>query len=191
MDRYEIIRDEERLLLTTPVERRMVAAGCPLFLLACASLMVLGVLCVMYDSGRHGSTTDLGSLFNPRINQFGFLWLAALIFIAAGVPIYAFVVRRWSVAFCFDMNKGALLHFGRPVTWLSRIEFVRLTRTQDADRHFDFGLFVVYGDGHELKIDESDDEGEMRWLAREIAEFTGVRVAAAWDTVHNEARPRS
>ncbi len=178
MGRYDIIRDDERLTLTTPVERRMVAAGCPLFLFASASLLVLGTLSVIYESRRPTvkSTTELSALFNPHINQFGFLWLMAVLFIAAMVPIYAYLIRRWSTAYCFDMSKGALLRFGKPLTWLSRIEFIRVTRTRDADEHAEYAVVIVHDDGHELKIDESDDEREMRWLAREVAEFTGVRI---------------
>jgi hypothetical protein len=178
MSRYDIIRDDEKLMLSTPVERRMIAAGCPLFLFASASLLVLGTLSVIYQSRRQPGrqASDLSALFDPHVNQFGFLWLMAVVFIAAMVPIYAYFVRRWSTAYCFDMSKGALLRFGKPVTWLSRIEFIRVTRTRDADEHADFAVVIVHDDGHELKIDESDDEGEMRWLAREVAEFTGVRI---------------
>ncbi len=177
MNRYDMVREEERLTLTLPIERRLMNAGCPLFLLAAISVLALGFLSIAVEA--HSVSDHAGDpsrLFNPHQNQFGFLWLVACLMVTVFTPLYVYLVRRYSTAFSFDLSKGALLRYGKPVTWLSRIEYLRIRRSRDPDDFCTFSLVLVHNDGHELLVDESDEENEIRWLAREIAEFTGVRV---------------
>src|SRR5438552_7506429 len=156
MSSYEVIRDDERLTLATPTERRMLLVGCPLFLFAVACLMVLGALTILYESHHVDSRNagEVSHLFNPHANQFGFLWLVACLFIAITLPLYAWVVKRLSNVFCFDLAKGALLKFGRPVTWLARVEYLLIRRARDVDHNSTYKLLLVYGDGREALIDE-------------------------------------
>lgn len=186
MSNYEIIRDEERLTLATPTERRMLMVGCPLFLFAVACLMVMGALTILYES-HHVDTRSAGDpshLFNPHANQFGFLWLVACLFIAITLPLYAWVVKRFSNVISFDLAKGALLRYGKPITWLGRMEHVLIRRVRDVDHFVTYKLLVVYGDGREFLVDQSPEEWEIRLLAEEIAGFVGVDVHGVKTLVH-------
>src|SRR5438067_32247 len=135
MSSYEIIRDEERLTLATPTERRMLLVGCPVFLFSIASLFVLGAITILYES--HGIDSRLAGdpshLFNPHGNQFGFLWLVACLFVAIMLPLYAWIIKRVSNIFSFDLAKGALIKHGKPLIWLSRIEYLLIRRVRDVD----------------------------------------------------------
>src|SRR2546423_13796731 len=178
MCRYDVLKEEDRLTLALPIERRLMMAGCPLFLFASACLLVLGFLTIATEahSLRDHHAGDVDRLFNPHVNQFGFLWLVACLLIAGFVPIYAYLVRKYSMAYCFDLSKGAVLKYGRPVTWLSRIEYLKIRRTRDPDDFSTYTLLLVHNDGYELVIDDSNEEPQIRLLAEEIAEFTGVHV---------------
>jgi hypothetical protein len=186
MSSYEVIRDEERLTLATPTERRMLLVGCPLFLFAAACLLVLGAVTIVYESHHIDSRSagDPSHLFNPHANQFGFLWLVACLFAAITLPLYAWAVKRMSNIFCFDLAKGALLKHGKPVIWLSRVEYLQIRRVRDVDHVSTYKLLLVYGDGREILIDEYSEEWELRLLAEEIAGFIGVDVHAVKTLVH-------
>jgi hypothetical protein len=186
MSTYEIIRDDERLTLATPVERRMLLVGCPLFLFAVACLLVLGAVTLVYESHHVDSRSagDPSHLFNPHANQFGFLWLIACLFIAITLPLYAWVIKRASNIFTFDLAKGALLRHGKPLIWLGRIEYLQIKRVRDVDHVSTYKLQLVYGDGRAILLDECQEEWEMRLLAEEIAGFIGVDVHGVKTLVH-------
>ena len=105
-------------------------------------------------------------------------------FIAFTLPIYAWVVKRLSNVFCFDLAKGALLKFGKPVTWLARVEYMLIRRARDVDHNATYKLLLIYGDGREALIDESAEEWEVRLLAEEIGGFIGVDVHGVKALVH-------
>lgn len=180
MRQFEIDAEPDRLTLTLPVERRLVAAGCPLFLLSSACLLALGGLSVLQESDSRDPGVGAASrFFNPHANEFGFLWALACLFLVVFVPFYVWMVRRTSTVFTFDRARGEFFRYGRTVTRLSRIEQVRVRRLRDPDGYADFEVAVVYGDGRQEFIDDTPDEAEATVLAQKIADFVGVEVVSA------------
>src|SRR5438105_11943716 len=104
MNRYDMLREEERLTLTLPIERRLMHAGCPLFLLAAVSIVGLCMLTIAVEahSLNDGHAGDPARLFNPHENQFGFLWLIACLLVTVFLPVYVYRVRRSSVVLSSD-----------------------------------------------------------------------------------------
>ncbi len=175
MSRFDVFKDDERLTLTQPTNDRLLAAGCPLFLLALVCVTALGLLGLVQD--LHGShARGDGAFFHPRGNHLGFLWLVALLLMLFLVPFYLIKADRSRLVFSFHRAAGLFLRNGEIVTPLRRIEYVRVHPVRDPDDAYCYQLAVVYADGHEITLHSSYDEREVRDLAGEIGNFIGVAV---------------
>jgi hypothetical protein len=119
---------------------------------------------------------DASRFLDPTFNHFGFLWLIGALAAGGLVPLYAVRVYRAATAYRFSRVTGLFTKNGRRITTLSRIEYVQVRPILDADDRASYRLSLLYGDGNEEFIDESYDEREIRWLAREIAGFVDVEV---------------
>lgn len=185
MSQFEIVREAERLTLTVPMERRLLMLGCPLFLLAFASVLLLGILCVLQDAHTAHSPTSVEplSLFSPHVNHFGFLWLLSSVLISILVPLYVFWIGRDSQVFTFDRAEDRFMRHGKMIAPLRKIEHVQMRRSCDGGSRTKHALYLSYLDGHEMFIEESHDEGGMERLAQALADFVGVPVVGSRNAV--------
>lgn len=184
VSRVAISRTEERLTLTLPQGDRLFTTGCPLFLLALVCLTVLGLLALVFEA-QYGAQRGLGGagpggdadLIAPGRNHLGFLWLLALLLMVAFLPLYVIRAGRARIVYAFDRPADAFTRNDRRIAALRRVEQVRVRALNDPDGALVHRLFVVYGDGREIFLDQSYGEPEIWILAHEIADFVGVGVA--------------
>jgi len=189
MSRFVVSREEERLTLTEPMERRLLMLGCPLFACAAFSVLLLAFLSVIHEAQTPGTSTSTEPLrfFDPSVNHFGFLWLVASVLLAILVPLYAFLIHRDSVVFTFDRSNGRFSRHGKVVAPLRRIEYLQIRKSADGGGMPSYTLFVVYLDGHEMFIEQSHDEDDTWRLAMEIADFLSVRAVGSQGTTRSLA----
>lgn len=178
MSDFEILRDPERLILRLPEgDARLLRLGCPLACLATLCLLILGVLAIIHEEFAGVMVAaDQPRFLDPRVNHFGILWGIGFAFLIIFVPLYILYAPRSALVFTFDRWTDCFLRNQKHVCALHRIEQVRIRHMCDEVGIRSLRLVIIYLDGHEMIIHQSEDEDEIRRLAAEIADFMEVSV---------------
>lgn len=178
MSRFDVTQDDYRLCLTMPVSTRLLTRGALAFFSSVFVLTLLGVIALVQEEhAKHARNSVAASeFFDPGLNQFAFLWLVCCILMLVLVPFYVYSVHRSRLIFTFNRVTNTFLCNGRVITPLNRIEQVSLRRNDAPDDPGAFGIYLIYGDGHEMLIDDAPDATEIDELAYAIADFVGVAV---------------
>nr|CAA9210830.1 hypothetical protein AVDCRST_MAG63-1540 [uncultured Armatimonadetes bacterium] len=181
MSRFEVSRDDERLMLTVATDEARMVNGCVWFGIAFVSVLILALLSLVLDaqSPNAGSMGGTAGTPEPLANHFSALWLGALVLTAVLATFYVYAVYDSRVVYAFDRINGVFTINRKVVTTLRRIEHVCVKRGKDPAERDLYDLAVVYADGHRITIDRSYAEGDVDVLAAEIADYIGVRVVFA------------
>ena len=178
---FEVTRDEERLLLASPVGLGQLLTGCLLLGIAFLSVLALGGLSLLHESHLTGENVAPGGTvgFGPHGNHFGLLWLAGVVLAILLVPLTIVHLYRGGPVYVFDRRTGEFRRGTRLVTRLGRIEAVcvrRVTPVEERDERPLYRLLVLYDDGFEMVLNESHYDEPLEALAEEIAGFVDREV---------------
>jgi len=178
---FEVTRDEERLLLASPVGTGQLLTGCLLLGIAFFSVLALGGLSLLHESHLAGENVAPGGTggFGPHGNHFGLLWLAGLVLAILLVPFTIARLYDGEPVYAFNRTSGEFRHGKRFVTRLGRIEAVcvrRITPVEEQGERPLYQLLVLYGDGFEIALKESHFDEPLEALAEEIARFVDREV---------------
>lgn len=178
MSDFDILRDPDRLILRMPEgNARLLRLGCPLACFATLCLLILGVLGIIHEEfAGVVVAADQPQFLDPRVNHFGILWGIGFAFLVIFVPLYVIYAPRSALVFTFDRWTGRFSRNHKEICALHRIEQVRIRRMCDEAGIHSLRLVIIYLDGHEMIIHESEDEDEIHRLAAEIADFMEVSV---------------
>jgi hypothetical protein len=178
MNEFEILRDTDRLVLQLPEgNERLLRLGCPLACFATICLLILGILSILHEEFASVLVAaDQPHFLDPRVNHFGILWGVGFAFLITFVPLYIIYAPRSALVFSFDRWTGRFSRNHKDICALNRIEQVRIRRMCDETGIHSLRLVIIYHDGHEILIHESENEEEIHRLAKEIADFIAVSV---------------
>lgn len=180
---YQMERGSEEFTLRLDNQGDISLKGCLLFAFTMVCILMLGILAVAQTAQaqqQHRRELVLGDptrLFEPQQNHFGFLWLVATILILVGIPFYVRQAYKSPLCYTFLQGDGGeFLRNGRRVTRFSRIEYLLLRETKDADGRYLYLLDISYNDGLRMMLYNGYDDREIMNLANEISRFVGCRV---------------
>lgn len=143
--------------------------GCTLVVFTIFCNFVLGLLAIV---SRTTVSRNVSDFFSPSGNHFGFLWLISSIVTFIGLPIFLTYVLRPVRQVTFDRARNELLSRNTKLCSLTKVDYVRLTDSQDTDRKSLTAITIDYADGVLLEIVEVYDEQ----MAREIANLISSHV---------------
>lgn len=144
--------------------------GCSLVMFTIFCNFVLGMLAIV---SRTTVSRNVSDFFSPTGNHFGFLWLVSTIMTFIGLPIFLTYILRPVRQVTFDKTRNEVLSGNRKLCLLTKLDYVRLTDSQDTDRKSLTAVSIDYADGELLDIVEVYDEQMARDIANMISRHTG------------------
>lgn len=144
--------------------------GCSLVMFTIFCNFVLGMLAIV---SRTTVSRNVSDFFSPTGNHFGFLWLVSTIVTFIGLPIFLTYILRPVRQVTFDKTRNEVLSGNRKLCLLTKLDYVRLTDSQDTDRKSLTAVSIDYADGELLDIVEVYDEQMARDIANMISRHTG------------------
>ena len=144
--------------------------GCSLVMFTIFCNFVLGMLAIV---SRTTVSRNVSDFFSPTGNHFGFLWLVSTIVTFIGLPIFLTHILRPVRQVTFDKTRNEVLSGNRKLCLLTKLDYVRLTDSQDTDRKSLTAVSIDYADGELLDIVEVYDEQMARDIANMISRHTG------------------
>jgi hypothetical protein len=105
--------------------------GCSLVMFTIFCNFVLGMLAIV---SRTTVSRNVSDFFSPTGNHFGFLWLVSTIVTFIGLPIFLTYILKPVRQVTFDKTRNEILSGNRKLCLLTKLDYVRLTDSQDTDR---------------------------------------------------------
>lgn len=143
--------------------------GCSLILFTIFCNFVLGVLAIV---SRTTVSRTVSDFFSPTGNHFGFLWLVSTAVTIFGLPVFLIYILRPVRQMTFDVARNEILLGNRRLCLLSKLDYVRLTDSQDTDRKSLTTVSIDYMDGLLLELVDVYDEQMARDIANLISRHT-------------------
>jgi hypothetical protein len=144
--------------------------GCTLVVFTIFCNFILAMLAIV---SRTTVSRNVNDFFSPTGNHFGFLWLVSTVVTFIGLPIFIVYVLRPVRLVTFDRTRNEFLSGNKKLCSVTRLEYVRLTDSQDTDRNSLTSISIDYADGNNLEIVEVYDEQMARDIANLISRHTG------------------
>lgn len=144
--------------------------GCSLVMFTIFCNFVLGMLAIV---SRTTVSRNVSDFFSPTGNHFGFLWLVSTIVTFIGLPIFLTYILKPVRQVTFDRTRNEILSGNKKLCLLTKLDYVRLTDSQDTDRKSLTAVSIDYADGALLEIVEVYDEQMARDIANMISRHTG------------------
>lgn len=144
--------------------------GCSLVMFTIFCNFVLGMLAIV---SRTTVSRNVSDFFSPTGNHFGFLWLVSTIVTFIGLPIFLTYILKPVRQVTFDRTRNEILSGNKKLCLLTKLDYVRLTDSQDTDRKSLTAVSIDYADGALLEIVEVYDEQMARDIANKISRHTG------------------
>ena len=147
--------------------------GCSLvaFMLFCN--FVLAMLAIV---SRRTVSREASDFFSPSGNHFGFLWLVSTIVTFIGLPIFLVYVLRPVRQVTFDKTRNEFLSGNKRLSALTKLDYIRLTDSQDTDRKSLTSVSIDYADGNLFELVEVYDEQMARDIANLISRHVGKSI---------------
>ena len=134
------------------------------------------ILAMLAIVSRTTVSRNVNDFFSPTGNHFGFLWLVSTIVTFIGLPIFLIYVLKPVRQVTLDKTRNELLRGNRKLCALTKVDFVRLTDSQDTDRKSLTAVSIDYMDGCLLEVVEVYDEQMARDIANLISRHVGKRI---------------
>ena len=144
--------------------------GCSLVVFTIFCNFILAMLAIV---SRRTVSTNASDFFSPTGNHFGFLWLVSTIFTFIGLPIFITYVLRPVRQITFDKTRNEILSGNKKLCSVGKMDYVRLTDSQDTDRKSLTAVSIDYMDGCIFEIVEAYNEQMAREIANLISRHTG------------------
>jgi hypothetical protein len=128
---------------------------------------------------RKTVSRDASDFFSPSGNHFGFLWLVSTIVTFIGLPIFLVYVLRPVRQVTFDKTRNDFLSGNKRLCALTKLDYIRLTDSQDTDRKSLTSVSIDYSDGNIFELVEVYDEQMARDIANLISGHVGKSIVWA------------
>ena len=147
--------------------------GCSLVAFTLFCNFVLAMLAIV---SRKTVSRDASDFFSPSGNHFGFLWLVSTIVTFIGLPIFLVYVLRPVRQVTFDKTRNEFLSGNKRLSALTKLDYIRLTDSQDTDRKSLTSVSIDYADGNLFELVEVYDEQMARDIANLISRHVGKSI---------------
>ena len=143
--------------------------GCSLVVFTIFCNFILAMLAIV---SRTTVSSNASDFFSPTGNHFGFLWLVSTIVTLIGLPIFITHVLKPVRQVTFDKTRNEILLGNKKLCSVVKLDYVRLTDSQDTDRKSLTSVSIDYADGSVFEIVEVYDEQMARDIANLISRHT-------------------
>ena len=147
--------------------------GCSLVAFTLFCNFVLAMLAIV---SRKSVSRDASDFFSPSGNHFGFLWLVSTIVTFIGLPIFLTYILRPVRQVTFDKTRNDFLSGNKRLCALTKLDYIRLTDSQDTDRKSLTSVSIDYADGNIFELVEVYDEQMARDIANLISRHVGKSI---------------
>ena len=147
--------------------------GCSLVVFTLFCNFVLAMLAIV---SRKTVSREAGDFFSPSGNHFGFLWLVSTIVTFIGLPIFLTYILRPVRQVTFDKTRNEFLSGNKRLCALTKLDYVRLTDSQDTDRKSLTSVSIDYADGNIFELVEVYDEQMARDIGNLISRHVGKSI---------------
>jgi hypothetical protein len=147
--------------------------GCSLVAFTLFCNFVLAMLAIV---SRKSVSREASDFFSPSGNHFGFLWLVSTIVTFIGLPIFLTYILRPVRQVTFDKTRNDFLSGNKRLCALTKLDYIRLTDSQDTDRKSLTSVSIDYADGNIFELVEVYDEQMARDIANLISRHVGKSI---------------
>jgi hypothetical protein len=147
--------------------------GCSLVAFTLFCNFVLAMLAIV---SRKSVSREASDFFSPSGNHFGFLWLVSTIVTFIGLPIFLTYILRPVRLVTFDKTRNDFLSGNKRLCALTKLDYIRLTDSQDTDRKSLTSVSIDYADGNIFDLVEVYDEQMARDIANLISRHVGKSI---------------
>jgi len=150
--------------------------GCSLVVFTLFCNFVLAMLAIV---SRKSVSREASDFFSPSGNHFGFLWLVSTVVTFLGLPIFLTYILKPVRQVTFDRTRNELLSGNKRLCALTKLDYIRLTDSQDTDRKSLTSISIDYADGNLCELVEVYDEQMAREIANLISRHVGKSIVWA------------
>ena len=172
----DVLQTPSILRLSLRAPGYMNVNGCSLVAFTLFCNFVLAMLAIV---SRKTVSRDASDFFSPSGNHFGFLWLVSTIVTFIGLPIFLVYVLRPVRQVTFDKARNDFLSGSKRLSALTKLDYIRLTDSQDTDRKSLTSVSIDYADGNIFELVEVYDEQMARDIANLISRHVGKSIVWA------------
>ena len=172
----DVLQTPSILRLSLRAPGYMNVNGCSLVAFTLFCNFVLAMLAIV---SRKTVSRDASDFFSPSGNHFGFLWLVSTIVTFIGLPIFLVYVLRPVRQVTFDKTRNEFLSGNKRLSALTKLDYIRLTDSQDTDRKSLTSVSIDYADGNIFELVEVYDEQMARDIANLISGHVGKSIVWA------------